>query len=98
MRILNILTFRIGEPSLSCLSSIPAVVVVARETPLPAPHHSHPVVLDVAGTVHRLEHDDDVGLWQGDVHGLPHLELPGVGPVCQVVAVGDSGGAERKRC
>ena len=89
-------TFRIGKPRVRSLSSVPAVVIVARETSLTTPHHPHPVVLNVAGTVHRLEHDDHVGLGQGDVHSLPHLQLPRVCPVCQVVAVGDSGGAEKE--
>ena len=89
-------TFRIGEPGIQGLASVTAVVIVSRQTSLAAAHHPHPVGLDVAGLLHRLEHDDHVGLRQGDVDGLSHLQLPGVGPVGQVVAVGHSGGAERE--
>ena len=41
--------------------------------------------------VNTLEHDDHVGLGQGDVHSVPHLQLAGVAPVRQVVAVRHAG-------
>ena len=41
-----------------------------------------------------LDHDDEVGLGEGDIHRVPHLQLPSVSPVGQVVAVGHSGGTE----
>ena len=89
-------TFGIGEPSIHSLASVTTVIVVSRQTSLAAAHHPHPVGLDVGRTVHSLQHDDHVGLGQGDVHGLSQLQLASVGPVSQVVAVGHAGRAERE--
>ena len=41
--------------------------------------------------VDTLDHDDHVGLGQGDVHRVPHLQLARVAPVSQVVAVRHAG-------
>ena len=41
-----------------------------------------------------LDHDDEVGLGEGDIHRVPHLQLPRVAPVGQVVAIRDASGAK----
>ena len=46
---------------------------------------------DWLGMVNTLDHDDHVGLGQGDVHSVPHLQLARVAPVRQVVAVRHAG-------
>ena len=49
--------------------------------------------VDGRGAVEVLDANDAVGLWEGDVEGLPLLQLPRVGAVRQVVAVGHARGA-----
>ena len=41
-----------------------------------------------------LDHDDEMGLGEGDIHRVPHLQLARVAPVGQVVAIGDASGAK----
>ena len=41
-----------------------------------------------------LDHHDEVGLGEGDVHRVPHLELSSVATVSQVVAIRDTSGAK----
>ena len=41
-----------------------------------------------------LDHDDQVGLGEADIHRVSHLQLPRVAPVGQVVAVRDASRAK----
>ena len=41
-----------------------------------------------------FDHNDEVGLGEGDIHRVPHLQLPRVAPVGQVVAVRDASRAK----
>ena len=44
-----------------------------------------------------LDHDDEVGLGEGDIHCVPHLQLSCVTPVSQVVAIRDTSGAKIRK-
>ena len=41
-----------------------------------------------------LDHDDEVGLGEADIHRVPHLQLARVAPVSQVVAIRDASRAK----
>ena len=47
--------------------------------------------------LYTLDHDDEVGLGEGDIHRVPHLQLSCVAPVSQVVAIRDTSGAKIRK-